>query len=569
MKKLSSKTCFFGGGLLLTIQYIFWFLLGDDSYVLIHDNLDHEFVFIQQLLNSGNLFGFDLNGQIDGVMNGIPRNFYRSGFSFTFLIFSLFPPFIAYVTHHMIVHLIGYLGMFVLLKKHFIQKNNLIVLGISLCFGLLSYYHIQYGISIAGQPILLYAFLNLLKNNIKSYNWFIILFFPFFSFLPVTLPFFIPLLVIIGLNSYFNEKKFPVKYALGIVLLCGVNLLVEFNLIYSILFSDIQSHRAEWDKIFLNGGLPKFKNIIQTVFDKLKHTHYHVGTLYTIPTIIAVFLFYFQKKRSIIVNFILIFLLFEAVWYPLSDFITYGLRQEISFFNTFNLKRFYFMSPFLWLLVLSIALDKINFSSRLKNKISSLLILTTIASTVVNNIELINNIRLLTSYETATIYPTFSQFYDNQLFNKIRIDLEIDKNESEKKIICVGIFPNIAQYNGIKTLDSYQNNYPLEFKHEFRKVISNELEKNHEIKQYYDFWGSRCYAFSSEIGKRFIFHKSTNKIINNLDYDWSQFIAMNGRYVLSSVKINTTNQQQLKFFKSYSSRESFWKIYLYEILEKI
>ncbi len=342
MKELSSRKLFIGGIIFLMVPYLFWIFLGEDSYVLIHDCLDHEFVFIQQLLKSGNLFGFDLNGKIEGVMHDIPRIFYRSGFNFTFLIFSFLPPFEAYVVHHFTVHLIGFVGMFFLLEKYFLHNKKLYVLGISLCFGMLSYFHIQYGISIAGQPILLYAFLNLLNNSKKVYNWIIIFFFPFFSFLPVTLPFFLPFLVVIGFYSYYQKRIFPIHFTLGIILLCTVNILVEFNLIYSILYSDIESHRTEMDRILIHGGLPKLKNFIFIIYTGIIFTPYHAGTLSAIPIIFAVLLFYWQRKNSIILNFILSILLFTLIWYVLSDYLIYGLRDKFSLFNTFNIKRFYF-----------------------------------------------------------------------------------------------------------------------------------------------------------------------------------------------------------------------------------
>ena len=109
---------------LLLIPYIAWYILSDNSYVLTHDNLDSEFVYIKLLLNSGNLLGFDLKGEIPQVMNGIDRTLFRSGFNITFLIFAALPPIYAYITHHLIVHLIGFLGMFLLLRRHFIKDKG-------------------------------------------------------------------------------------------------------------------------------------------------------------------------------------------------------------------------------------------------------------------------------------------------------------------------------------------------------------------------------------------------------------------------------------------------------------
>ena len=64
------------------------------------------------------------------------------------------------------------------------------------------------------------------------------------------------------------------------------------------------------------------------------------------------------------------------------------------------------------------------------------------------------------------------------------------------RVASIGIHPAIAQYNGFYTLDTYNNFYPLSYKHEFRKIIEKELEKNKKIRNYFDAWGGRCYFFT-------------------------------------------------------------------------
>ena len=53
------------------------------------------------------------------------------------------------------------------------------------------------------------------------------------------------------------------------------------------------------------------------------------------------------------------------------------------------------------------------------------------------------------------------------------------------------------------TLDGYFANYPLYYKHKFYNVIENELERDPYFKSYFLDWGSKCYAFSTEIGIEF------------------------------------------------------------------
>ena len=43
--------------------------------------------------------------------------------------------------------------------------------------------------------------------------------------------------------------------------------------------------------------------------------------------------------------------------------------------------------------------------------------------------------------------------------------------------------------NNIYVIDGYHAIYPLSYKIKFRKVIEKEIERNIEIKKYYDYWG--------------------------------------------------------------------------------
>jgi len=63
------------GLIILVFPYSFWYFLNSDSYITIHDNLDSELVYIKLLLESGNLFGFNLHGEIPQIMNGLERSF--------------------------------------------------------------------------------------------------------------------------------------------------------------------------------------------------------------------------------------------------------------------------------------------------------------------------------------------------------------------------------------------------------------------------------------------------------------------------------------------------------------
>ena len=87
--------------------------------------------------------------------------------------------------------------------------------------------------------------------------------------------------------------------------------------------------------------------------------------------------------------------------------------------------------------------------------------------------------------------------------------------------MSVGLDPMVAVMNDIKVIDGYHTIYSMEYKKKFRKIIAHELEINNILKNYYDNWGSRVYAFYSDSNKLLINFKEAKAI--GADYIISAF----------------------------------------------
>jgi len=105
----------------------------------------------------------------------------------------------------------------------------------------------------------------------------------------------------------------------------------------------------------------------------------------------------------------------------------------------------------------------------------------------------------------------------------------------------------IAVMNDIKVIDGYHNIYPLSYKLKFRKIIEKELEKSAILKDYYDNWGSRVYAFY------------TDK--DNIELDFQFAKKLKADYVISKIPLNS-NDLKIVCGKCNNSND----IFLYEIL---
>ncbi len=577
------KNYFYLGLIFLSFPYLFWFYLGENSYVTVFDNLDHEFVFIKQLLESGNVFGFRLEEKVIGAMNGIPRAFYRSGFNLTILLFYIFSDIYAYIIQHFLVHIIGFAGMFFLLKKYFLKDNNLLILLLSLCWGYLNYFHIVAGISIAGQPILLFAFLNLLHRNIKWYNWAIICLFPFFSFIPLTLPFYIPILVIIGLRHYiYVERKIPFAFFIGLISICFINVIVEFPLVYQKTFSDLVSHRTinslrsfEIDIIKNPIGVIIYQTIRRSItlgyFDSTKGMQ-HAGSIKAILVIITYVLSIFIYRKKIIKKTLPIvgLLIGIIIW----NFLGTSIIKSLTLISDYSFKayRSSLLLPFLWFLLLVIILNEINWKNIVHRSLSFILIGALFYYILFDNnnkepSELIINSTKFFNKKSNQHLPTFKQYYSTDLYNDVK--KYIGENEIKKyNFLIVGLYPNVAHYNGIKTLGSFQNNYLLSYKREFKKIIQPELEKNKYNAYVFKNFGHNCMIpFLVEERRSEILKKNNLIAIENLDLNLEQTKKMGGKFVISYLPIkNYHTLSNIKFHRTFENKESFYKLYLYELL---
>ena len=69
----------------------------------------------------------------------------------------------------------------------------------------------------------------------------------------------------------------------------------------------------------------------------------------------------------------------------------------------------------------------------------------------------------------------------------------------------------IAAMNDIKVIDGYHTLYPLSYKKRFKKIISQELDSNVELKNYYDTWGNRVYAFYNDKNNLLLHYQEVKK----------------------------------------------------------
>ena len=542
------------GIILVILYYIPILFLGENWYIIIHDNLDSSIANIKMLRDLN--MGFDYSSK-EPIIGPVSRLAFRVPWDITILLYTFLPLFWGVVVNNFLARIIAYIGMYLLLSRHVIKDSAhkyIIATLSSLCFAFLAFYS-DYGISSAGIPLVVYAFLNLKNNNKIGISLLCIFLYGLYSNLLLSGVFVGIIGGIYYLYMVIHDKKTHWMFISALVFLGVIYLFTNIHLVMDFAGGQINaSHRAEFQSDSTIG---------QIILSHLKlfcMTQYHTGELITIPILLLFIYNWITTKKTDKVSLYILLAIISIVSFGLIYHVVLLFSTPGSFILQFQMDRFYFFLTTLWIVLLARTAD---YTIKNKGELSIVICicLIVIGCDFIRNKEYMFQAKKYVLGQQTE--PTYHQYFDEDLFTQIHE--YIKKPRSECPIVSIGIHPAVAQYNGFYCIDGYWNAYPLEYKHEFRKIIESELNKDNNLKNYFDHWGSRCYIFSSELGKKFLYGKNCGVSILHLDINTNQLRKMNCQYIISAVPILNYEELNLDFEKSFTSDHSFWKIYLYSI----
>lgn len=539
------------------LYYIPYFYLGENMFIGIWDSLDNTTTYLKIIADQGDLFN---SHAILPTMYGVKWGSFYGYLSFRYVLYYLLPPYWAYLMWDIVVRFIGFLGMYLLLDRHILkgkEYGNFLAVVCSTCFALI-YYSSDFELSVPGTPFLLYAFLNLQVERKKLLSYIIIVLIPIHSWIALTGFFICTAFGIYYLYLVIKDHKLYSWFLLGLFFL-GTAYLANNIPLLKLYFGNTSfvPHRIEFGQ-----GQFTLSSVLE-VLNMFNYSQPHTGR---IPVYIIIYssLFVFLINKGIdsiskktLVAIAAIFLIM----------ILYGAFKSICnipLVREFQFERFYFLLPPLWFILFAVNLRILYYD---KHKINGkVLFYLTIIYFIVCSLRLNPEYTELKSSilgNRNNIEPTYAQYYDTKLFDQVAN--YIGKDRKSYKIVNLGIYPAVAQYNGFYTLDSYQNLYSLEYKHKFREIIANELDKSEMLKEYFDKWGNRCYIFSSELEQEYLIGKNRNISVKHLDINIHALKAMGGVYIFSAVPILNAEELGIKLEKEFTTDESFWKIHLYSL----
>jgi len=536
---------------------------------MIGDNLDSNVPWLKVMSDNVHRLGwnYDVAPQ---VMSGIPKFCLGSQLNILFLLYCLFPPFVAYVANMFLIHAVAFWGMLLLLKYLLPDADTdqkLAIYGTAICFALLDFWP-SGGLSVAGQPLLLYTFLKIRGRNYKPYHLLIIAAFPFYSSL-VLVGFFI----IIGLLTWagldlVRKKKVILRFCFGIALLAAGYAIAEHQLIVQTFFkTDFISHRTESVLIGKSLLASLGEAVKLELFGLSSHADVFQYPVILLAMLAAMFLAWKRLQTegsrlrfAVLASLILSFLGGFYHWNGLVS-----MKEKWIVLRTFDFSRFTFLLPVAFYLILFYSILIIRKSIKWPRITIGLILVMQVGFAFKRNASdqtayaKVQSVLFASKKQSQAL--SFRQYYSSELFSRIKRKIGLDP--SYYKVAGLGIDPGILLFNGFHTIDAYVNNYPLDYKKTFRKIIARELEKNEVIRSLFDDFGSTCYLFSSEIGARNV-NKNEDIKVTGLELNHAALRELDCHYIISAVEIVNHESNHLVYWERFEEPNSPWKIFVYK-----
>jgi len=533
------------------------FLLGENAHIRVHDNLDSNLAWYRVLHRSGTWFG-SLDAVVPQVIGGLPRNAFGTEFSGIVALHAVLPPMAAYAISQTITRVFAFLGMVWLLRDHWATDKDAwpIRVGVALAFALTPFWPSGM-LSTLGQPLALWAFLHIRRGTARWTHWTAITLLPLYASFVLGFFFFLAAMYALWLWDAAAKRQRNWAFLGAVVYMTVLFLGVEYRLVLSLLFADEPTSRNE----FVSSRL-SFERTVRLAAKNFVLGHNHVRTVHAAVALpIAWIVLCLALARSewradpAGRRFLALFALNAAlsVWYAFWFYEGWQpLKERFALLNTFNFARFHFLRPMIVYAGFALAALLLwRRGGRNGRRLACVAVAAQLAVLCAFNEEI--------EYRDK---PSFGEFYAEEQFRDIAA--YIGRPLSSYRVASVGLHPAIAQYNGFYTVDTYNNFYPLEYKHRFRRIIAKELDKSEKLRTYFDTWGNRCYVFVAELGKKYDYGKRSKKRIRRLELDVEAFRALGGAYLFSAVPIENAEDNGLALLRAFDHPRSAWKVYVYE-----
>ncbi len=564
---LDQHSLWWTGLLFLGITFFPYLLLGEGSVFEIHDQLDETL--LTYVLNARHL-GDDA-GFFPEILGGIHASGMQPSAILFIPLYRLFTPFAAFLLQYLIACACGYFGMYACTRE--LTDSSILAVVTAICFALLPLQPV-YGLSTFGVPLLVYAYLCLNREKRLWQSCLLILLFGLTTHL-VLIGYVVLSFWALGIVWQICRKKRNKWSIGGFVLLTGTYVAVNHSLFLELILGQgsYVSHREE----LVNNAYP----FLETVRDVFVNSAQHAVSLhkYLILPIVALLIIegiryrkldHQEKIRfltaagifAVLAGIALVFGICRSQWVA-------GLKNQMNgFLRYFQPERYYWLYPALWYLDFAIIFS-VWWKRKGKWQLTPVKFLA-LMILVLPTLHLIKpqsyfyqNVNQYNNGSEVTGYISWEGYYAEDLMSEL--EQAIGRDMSTYRVAHLGISPAPSLMHGFYTVDGYSNNYPLEYKHRFRRVIADELAKNEETRLYFDQWGSRCYLFNASSGTYWNISKYDEVKYKQLDFDMEALEDLGCEYLFSGGEILCAEELGLELMGYFETEESYWGIWLYAV----
>lgn len=582
---------FCAGIVAVTCSMIPNFILGEDSIFTAHDQLDGEM--IAYILQARNLFG---GAWLPEFMGGMWKTALTMPAPACVLLFLGGNYFAALTAMQFAGRLAGFVGMYLLARK--MTGTRWIAAAAGLLYAFLPFLPV-YGLSQYGIPLLFWCVLEIREKKHLFFCYGYIVVFALNSSL-VLVGF--GLLGMGGLQLLWElrgrtgtEKGKWLRLLWAWVLLLGVYIAENVRLLAQLLGlgNGSISHKTEYVLGVKSFGEAFLRNLLKGG----QHSEGYQGLLITVVLTAVSFCtlsFLLIGKGGLLpgetehrarlagnLKCMGACLGWNVLWAMLAAFWTssagVAVRSSMGTLGAFQLDRVLWISPCLWYLAAASGAEillvfwKGSRGSRIRYFPGICMIIVSLVAGMTGvGILLAGDVKSNFQKLRNPDYPLLSyrDYYAIGVMEQVRdfLEEETGKSQEEYRVVSLGIDPAAALYHGFYCLDGYSNNYSLEYKHRFRRIIAPELDKNDYIRAYFDEWGNRCYLFSAECPGYYTIEKN-GFYFQQYQPDTEALRKMGCDYLLSAACIQNASEEGLRLMNEipFETENSYYHIYVYEI----
>ena len=543
--------------------YLLSLLIFNDVVIYYHDNLENIAVYNHVVSNiyNGNFEGYKifLSGEfkwyyLDKIF--FPINFFHLIFNDKQFFFLL----------EVLQSVIAYFS-FYLFSKFFLKNKRHAIWGAILYFTLTNLVVAPEDSPTIFLPFLPYIlYLAIIKKNLNLKHLIII----FVIGLNSSLIYDFPSLILIFFFSYFFKANKNVNRLIlvGIIMLLGM-VITSTPTILSILGEP--THRViSLKENLINVFTVEIKFLINSFVINDLYKLFNLPMVLLKLFLVASIIFFKDKRIKFFV--ILLFITYILKIILTSEFSQIIFNHILIFLKGYNFSRVSNIIPFLYSLLL-VSILNISYNLTYKKLLISMIIVSSVSLQVYlplteftkeileTNIKEKHLIELKKDYRDKKIQNVIKIILNKNNYNFVKIKFNVEANSSfdnyfkietykkikkivgDSRVASIGLDPMIAPMNDIGVIDGYHSIYTLDYKNKFRKIIENELEKNSQLKDYYDNWGNRVYLFYNDKNNLLIDFKEAKNV--GADFIISAFPIENENLKIACPKCEYNNQLYL------------------------